>query len=78
MLKEGDVYVADGFAKVNEGTLIGDRLANSIYSKTKRGVIFWGTVRNIQEIQKVEGFNGWILGDHPSSLREEMCIRDRW
>ena len=72
MLKEGDVYVADGFAKVNEGTLIGDRLANSIYSKTKRGVIFWGTVRNIQEIQKVEGFNGWILGDHPSSLREVM------
>lgn len=72
MLKDGDVYVADGFAKVNEGTLIGDRLANSIYSKTKRGVVFWGTVRNIQEIQKVEGFNGWILGDHPSSLREVM------
>jgi regulator of RNase E activity RraA len=72
MLRDGDVYVADGFAKVNEGTLIGDRLANSIYSKTKRGVIFWGTVRNIQEIKKVEGFNGWILGDHPSSINEVM------
>jgi 4-hydroxy-4-methyl-2-oxoglutarate aldolase len=72
MLKDGDVYVADGFAKVNEGTLIGDRLANSIYSKTKRGVVFWGTVRNIQEIKKVEGFNGWILGDHPSSINEVM------
>lgn len=72
MLRDGDVYVADGFAKIEQGTLIGDRLANSIYTKTKRGVIFWGTVRNIQEIKKVDGFNGWILGDHPSSLNEVM------
>lgn len=72
MLRDGDVYVADGFAKVEQGTLIGDRLANSIYSKSKRGVVFWGTVRNIQEIKKVEGFNGWILGDHPSSINEVM------
>ncbi|MBK5277675.1 MAG: RraA family protein [Bacteroidia bacterium] len=72
MLRDGDVYVADGYAKVNEGTLIGDRLANSIYAKSKRGVIFWGTVRNIQEIKKVEGFNGWILGHHPSSINEMM------
>jgi regulator of RNase E activity RraA len=72
MLKDGDVYVADGFGKINEGTLIGDRLANSIYSKSKRGVIFWGTVRNIQEIKKIDGFNGWILGDHPSAINEVM------
>lgn len=72
MLRDGDVYVADGFAKKEQGTLIGDRLANSIFSKSKRGVIFWGTVRNLQEIKKVEGFNGWILGDHPSSLTEVM------
>ncbi len=72
MLKDGDVYVADGFGKIEEGTLIGDRLANSIYSKSKRGVVFWGAVRNIQEIKKVDGFNGWILGDHPSSINEMM------
>ena len=72
MLKDGDVYVADSYAKIEEGTLIGDRLANSIYSKSKRGIIFWGTVRNIQEIKKVEGFNGWILGDHPSAINEMM------
>lgn len=72
MLRDGDVYVADGFGKIEHGTLIGDRLANSIYSKSKRGVVFWGSVRNIQEIKKVEGFNGWILGDHPSSINEVM------
>ncbi|MBT6006873.1 MAG: RraA family protein, partial [Prolixibacteraceae bacterium] len=31
MLKERDVYVADGFGKVFNGTLIGDNLGNSIY-----------------------------------------------
>lgn len=72
MLRDGDVYVADGYGKLENGTLIGDRLANSIYSKSKRGIVFWGAVRNIQEIKKVEGFNGWILGDHPSSISEMM------
>lgn len=72
MLRDGDVYVADGYAKMEQGTLIGDRLANSIYAKSKRGIIFWGSVRNLQEIRKVEGFNGWILGDHPSSINEMM------
>ena len=32
MLHDGDVYVADSYAKIEEGTLIGDRLANSIFS----------------------------------------------
>ena len=72
MLRDGDVYVADSYAKIEEGTLIGDRLANSIYAKSKRGIVFWGTVRNIQEIKKIDGFNGWILGDHPSSINEVM------
>eukprot|EP01137_Pigoraptor_chileana_P028676 Opistho-2@12874 len=72
MLRDGDVYVADSYAKFDEGTLIGDRLANSTFSKSKRGVIFWGTIRSIQEIKKVDGFNGWILGDHPSAINEVM------
>ena len=72
ILKDGDVYVADGFAKLENGTLIGDRLASSIYDKSHRGIIFWGSVRNIQAIKHVEGFNGWILGDHPSAISEVM------
>ncbi|MCK4992023.1 MAG: hypothetical protein KAS29_16100, partial [Bacteroidales bacterium] len=30
-LQQGDVYVADGFGKVVDGTLIGDNLGNAIY-----------------------------------------------
>ncbi|HJP62641.1 MAG TPA: hypothetical protein VJ844_04325, partial [Mucilaginibacter sp.] len=40
VLTKGDVYVADGFGKIKGGTLIGDNLGNSIFSKTGNGVIF--------------------------------------
>ncbi|MCK5135594.1 MAG: hypothetical protein KAR19_07385 [Bacteroidales bacterium] len=35
-LQQGDVYVADGFGKVVDGTLIGDNLGNAIYAKSGR------------------------------------------
>jgi regulator of RNase E activity RraA len=72
ILKNGDVYVGDGYGKIENGTLLGDRLANSIYAKSNNGIILWGSVRNIQEIRHVEGFNGWILADHPSAISEMM------
>jgi len=35
-LTEGDIYVADAFGKIANGTLIGDNLANAIYKNGKR------------------------------------------
>ena len=46
ILTTGDVYVADGYGKIADGTLIGDNLGNSIYAKSQRGVIFYGSVRD--------------------------------
>ncbi len=46
VLKDGDIYVADGYGKIVDGTLIGDNLGNSIYAKSHRGVIFYGSVRD--------------------------------
>ena len=43
ILVEGDVYVADAYGKIIDGTLIGDNLGNSIYAKSKRGVVFNGS-----------------------------------
>ena len=34
-LSEGDVYVADSYGKIEDGTLIGDNLANAIYKNGK-------------------------------------------
>jgi len=42
VLKDGDVYVADSYGKMADGTLIGDNLGNAIYAKSHRGVIFYG------------------------------------
>ena len=72
VLVEGDVYVADGFEKIVDGTLIGDNLANAIYRNSKRGVVFYGSVRDEEGIAKVAGFNAWVLGVDPSYIQGVM------
>lgn len=72
MLQPGDVYVADGFGKIVDGTLIGDNLGNSIYTKSRNGVVFYGSVRDTDGLERIEGFNSWIKGYDPSYLQEVM------
>jgi len=72
MLKKGDVYVANCFGKVIDGTLIGDNLGNAIYAKSGKGVIFDGGVRDLEGIEAIEGFNLWCKGADPSFLRDVM------
>jgi regulator of RNase E activity RraA len=72
MLQPGDVYVADGFGKIIDGTLIGDNLGNSIYAKSGNGVVFYGSVRDTDGLERIEGFNAWIKGYDPSYLQEVM------
>lgn len=71
-LQDGDVYVADGFGKVINGTLIGDNLGNSIYAKTKTGVIFDAGSRDLEGLSKIEGFNAFVRDWDPSYLTESM------
>ncbi len=71
-LTPGDVYVADGYGKIADGTLIGDNLGNSIYAKSQRGVIFYGSVRDQEGLSEIKGFNGWIKGAHPSFIFQMM------
>lgn len=72
ILVPGDVYVADGFGKIEDGTLIGDNLGNSIYAKSQRGVIFYGSVRDQAGLTEIKGFNGWIKGQDPSYIQQMM------
>ncbi len=71
-LVEGDVYVADSYGKIADGTLIGDNLGNSIYARSKRGVIFYGAVRDVEGLSEIDGFNGWIKGSDPSYIQQMM------
>jgi regulator of RNase E activity RraA len=72
VLKEGDVYVADGYGKIADGTLIGDNLGNAIYAKSRTGVIFYGSVRDMEGLERIKGFNGWIKGYDPSFIQQMM------
>ena len=71
-LVPGDVYVADGYGRIIDGTLIGSNLGNAIYTNSKNGVIFDGGVRDVAGLLDIEGFNGWHKGADPSYLQEEM------
>ena len=72
ILTDGDVYVADGYGKIADGTLIGDNLGNSIYAKSHRGVIFYGSVRDQEGLEQIKGFNAWIKGQDPSYIYQMM------
>ena len=73
-LVEHDVYVADGFGKIVDGTLIGDNLGNSIYAKSKTGVVFNASSRDMEGLSEIEGFNAFVRGWHPSFLTEVMLL----
>ena len=72
MLEQGDVYVADAFGKIIDGTLIGDNLGNAIHANSGNGVIFDGSLRDLGGLERIEGFNAFVRGWHPSYLQQVM------
>jgi len=68
LLSPGDVYVADGFGKIEAGTLIGSTLGNSIFSKSGNGVVFNGSARDVEGLSEIKGFNAFVRDFHPSFL----------
>ena len=73
-LVEGDIYVADGFGKIVDGTLIGDNLGNAIYANSKNGVVFNASSRDMEGLSEIDGFNAFVRGWHPSFLTEVMLL----
>jgi len=67
-LSPGDVYVADGFGKIAQGTLIGDNLGNAIFNKSGNGVIFDGAARDLSGLSEIKGFNAFVRDFDPSFL----------
>lgn len=71
-LSKGDVYVADGFGKIADGTLIGDNLGNSIFAKSGNGVVFDGSARDLAGLAEIKGFNAFVRGFDPSLIKDLM------
>jgi regulator of RNase E activity RraA len=69
-LQEGDVYIADGYGKSVEGTLIGSNLGNGIYGKSHNGFVFNAAIRDQEENRNIAGFNGFYRSVDPSAIKD--------
>jgi 4-hydroxy-4-methyl-2-oxoglutarate aldolase len=66
-LQIGDVYVADGFGKVVEGTLIGSNLGSGIAAHSHEGFIFDAAIRDAEENREIPNLNGMYRAYDPSA-----------
>ncbi len=73
-LAPGDVLVVDLFGKIENGTMVGDNLATSIYSKSRNGLVVHGAVRDVSGIEEIDGFRVYVRGVDPSALRDVMLM----
>jgi regulator of RNase E activity RraA len=74
MLVQGDVYVADAWGKEAGGVIIGGNLGNSIFAKSGNGVVVDGEVRDLEQLEAIEGFNAFVRNWNPSYYWASMLI----
>jgi 4-hydroxy-4-methyl-2-oxoglutarate aldolase len=69
-LQMGDIYVADGFGKIVEGTLIGSNLGSGIAAHTHGGFVFDAGIRDAEENREIENLNGLYRAYDPSAWKD--------
>ena len=73
-LVKDDVIVVDLFDKIFEGTYSGGNLSTAIATRTGRGQIIWGGIRDIQQIYDIEGFQTYYRGYDPTGIRDVTLV----
>jgi len=74
LLQNGDVWVADGYGKIVEGTLIGSNLGAAVAAKTRTGFVFDAGIRDEAENSQFPDFNGWYRGQDPSAWSQMQLM----
>ena len=69
-LTTGDMYIADGFGKIVEGTLIGSNLGSGIATRSKTGFVFDAGIRDAEENRELESMNGLYRAYDPSAWKD--------
>jgi regulator of RNase E activity RraA len=69
-LVEGDVVVVDLFGKVFKGTFSGGNLSTTIATRTKRGQIIDGGIRDAQQILTIDNLVTFCRGMDPTPIRD--------
>jgi len=69
-LQTGDVYAADGFGKIVEGTLIGSNLGSGIAAHSQTGFVFDAGIRDVAENREIQNLNGFYRASDPSAWKD--------
>jgi regulator of RNase E activity RraA len=69
-LQIGDMYIADGFGKIVEGTLIGSNLGSGIAAHSHTGFVFDAGIRDAQENRELDNMNGLYRAYDPSAWKD--------
>ncbi|MBN2003545.1 MAG: RraA family protein [Anaerolineae bacterium] len=73
-LVEDDVIVIDLFGKVYEGTYSGANLSTAIATRTKRGQVIYGGIRDAQQIFDIPNFATFCKGMDPTPIRNVTLV----
>jgi regulator of RNase E activity RraA len=73
-LVKDDVIVIDLFGKVYEGTYSGANLSTAIATRTKRGQVIYGGIRDAQQIYEINDFATFCKGMDPTPIRNVTLV----
>ena len=69
-LVKDDVIVIDLFGKVYKGTYSGANLSTAIATRTQRGQVIYGGIRDAQQILEIDDFCTFCKGMDPTPIRD--------
>jgi len=75
MLQKDDVYVASVFGSYEGGPIIGGNLSTAIFKNSGNGVVVDGSVRDIGQMETIDGFKAWVRNWHPSYNYDNMLAQ---
>lgn len=73
-LVKDDVIVIDLFGKVYEGTYSGANLSTAIATRTGRGQVIYGGIRDAQQILEIDDFATFCRGMDPTPIRNVTLV----
>ena len=73
-LVRDDVIVIDLFGKVYKGTYSGANLSTAIATRTGRGQVIYGGIRDAQQIYEIDGFATFCKGIDPTPIRDVTLV----
>ena len=73
-LVKDDVIVIDLFGKVYKGTYSGANLSTAIATRTQRGQVIYGGIRDAQQIIEIDNFGTFCKGLDPTGIRDVTLV----